>query len=537
MAPSPRPGQKKRGAQASSTSSSPGPTSTPNQGYPSEPKRGSYWEESWKLMKWRVYTLVPVLLFLIPQWYFSHGPFTPLSCVYTTRAPNHTFAMTPGASDPDWRENIDLVIPGCQSYPLKGFAIAEMEHLMHAFYHNFEVGDEIGAQLVAYVDGKKVVDVVGGWKDLNRKEQYQPDSLQLVFSTSKSVESIIIAWLVERNLLNYNEKVSAYWPEFGQGNKSDVLLSDVLGHRAGVTWVDEPVTPQIALEAEKLAKIIEKQPHNFGGVRSQAYHAVTRGWILNEIVRRVDPARRGMSEILRDDILPTIPEKVSDTQRPEFYFGVPQSELSRVAPIIGPPLPWYLYHMFLPESMQRDPIPPVMTEVFLKTKSVGHKAAVKSFKTTGIWPASFQHPDVVIGSNSLSYGGFSNARSIGLLAAYLAGNGTFNGNTILSAETLAKALQPLPEYSDPVLGVPVIFTSGGWGKFDNFWEGTYGSAARGWYGWMGSGGSMMYFNPRHNLAFAYVMNGARPGGYIDRRCRDLMKAFIEAYQAIETAED
>ncbi|KAI8810466.1 beta-lactamase/transpeptidase-like protein [Cladochytrium replicatum] len=489
--------------------------------------------------------MIPVILLLGPQRYFSHGPFTPLTCAITSTPRNHTFApLNPDLPyDSTWERNINVTVPGCQTYPLHGYAIAEMEHLMRAFLHNFKVGDEVGAQLVAYIDGKKVVDVAGGYKYWGKQVPYNEDDLQLVFSTSKSVTSLIVAWMVDHGYVDYDEKVVTYWPEFGQGNKSDVSISDVLGHRSGVTWVDEPVSPKVALDADALATIIERQPHNFKGETVQAYHAVTRGWILNEIIRRVDPAHRGASDILSQDILPTVAAKISEAGGipPEFYFGVPDSELPRVTPLIGPPIPWFLYHLLLPARMQRDPVPSVMADAVLSRSSPPHKSLIKSFKTNlmkGIWPYSYNDPDILKGKNGLSYGGVTNARSIGTLAAYLAGNGTFNGHTLLSASTLATALEQLPQMEDSVVGFPISFTKGGWGKFDFFGLDMEGKVISprtigGWYGWMGSGGSMMFFHPQRNLAFTYVMNGARPGSLGDRRCRDLLRAFLEAYEAME----
>ena len=50
------------------------------------------------------------------------------------------------------------------------------------------------------------------------------------------MESIIISSLVSEGLIDYHEKISTYWPEFGQGGKEEVKVSDLLGHRAGVAW-------------------------------------------------------------------------------------------------------------------------------------------------------------------------------------------------------------------------------------------------------------------------------------------------------------
>ena len=126
-------------------------------------------------------------------------------------------------------------------------------------------------------------------------------NLKLVFSSGKSVVALVIAMLVDRALLDYDEKVSKYWPEFAQNGKGDIRLSDVLRHESGLSSLNYVHKDQDILKENikmnSIGRIIEKCdqlfPKTINGIDSKrAYHGITRGFILNEIVRRVDPKNR-----------------------------------------------------------------------------------------------------------------------------------------------------------------------------------------------------------------------------------------------------
>ena len=107
-----------------------------------------------------------------------------------------------------------------------------------------------------------------------------------------------MAMLHDKGLFNYDDKITKYWPEFGQNGKEDVIISDVLRHQSGLAWfkngvptIDDCSTANIKLN--KVGEIIEKQELHFpeyeGSDSKREYHGITRGWILNEIARRIDP--------------------------------------------------------------------------------------------------------------------------------------------------------------------------------------------------------------------------------------------------------
>ena len=129
------------------------------------------------------------------------------------------------------------------------------------------------------------------------------NSFKVIFSSSKCIESIVVAMLVDKGLLNYEEKVSFYWPEFGKNEKGDLKLEDVLRHESGLARFNGHVHKHEDILRENIKKnsigsVIENCVPSFPsssndcGVSKREYHAATRGFILNEIIRRVDPQKR-----------------------------------------------------------------------------------------------------------------------------------------------------------------------------------------------------------------------------------------------------
>jgi CubicO group peptidase (beta-lactamase class C family) len=86
----------------------------------------------------------------------------------------------------------------------------------------------------------------------------------------------VIAHLVDNGHLDYDEKIIKYWPEFGQGNKENVTLESLLGHRAGLTYLDRRPTLKQTADLDQLAELLAAQSHNFDGRPVQGYHAVSQ---------------------------------------------------------------------------------------------------------------------------------------------------------------------------------------------------------------------------------------------------------------------
>ena len=197
------------------------------------------------------------------------------------------------------------------------------ETVKNLFLDNFTKGKEMNAQLCVYVKGKMVIDLFGtGIGD----KQFNPSTLINTFSNSKTLSAIVMARLVDQRLLSYDDKISTHWPEFGQNGKEDITVAELMRHEAGLIWFDHRFDVEDFyvenIKDNSVGSVIEKEEKCLE-CSGRIYHAFTRGWIENEIVRRVDPEGRTIGEILR--------EEISNPLGAMAFIGLKKDELKNVA--------------------------------------------------------------------------------------------------------------------------------------------------------------------------------------------------------------
>ena len=145
---------------------------------------------------------------------------------------------------------------------------------------------EENTQLCVYYKGEKVVDL---WASATGDARFSPDSLVNVFSSGKSLAAIAIASLVGRGRLDYEAKVVDSWPEFGANGKGELTVAEVMRHEGGMAAFNKSLDPEDLLteniNQNRVGRVIEGHPLRYrtGGRSKREYHAITRGWILNEI--------------------------------------------------------------------------------------------------------------------------------------------------------------------------------------------------------------------------------------------------------------
>jgi CubicO group peptidase (beta-lactamase class C family) len=185
---------------------------------------------------------------------------------------------------------------------IAGYCDDRFRPLHDAFCTNFDEGLELGASLGVTHRGKPVVDLWGGWADLNRKKPWRKDTIVQVYSTTKIMLIMCILMLVDRRKIDLDAPVCRYWPAFAQGGKDKVTVRDFLTHQGGVPVFDPPVHWKDLRNWRRTTAHIAAQPHRFGGQKVLCYHPSTYGFVLGELIRRVDgrnPARFFRNEIAR----------------------------------------------------------------------------------------------------------------------------------------------------------------------------------------------------------------------------------------------
>lgn len=381
------------------------------------------------------------------------------------------------------------------------------ESVRRAFERNLTSGRELGAACAAYVDGEKVVDLWGGVRDARSGARWDEDTLVLVYSTSKGLAAITLAMLHSRGLLDYDERVATYWPEFAQNGKEHVTVRQLLAHEAGLPVTDERLDPELIADFDRLAEVIARQRPLWPPGERHGYHGISLGWYEGELVRRIDPEHRTLGRFFAEEIA-----------RPlglEVYFGVPEDvpkrRIARIERAAIRSLPGL-----------RD-LPPRMALAMANPRSVSYRTFANPRLRT---PASldsrrFRHLEFPAG------GALGTARSIARAYAALAGPepelGIAEGTM---AELTAPPRPPARGWHDEVLKVDTAFSLGfarPLGEFD------FGFSQRA-FGHPGAGGSFAFADPDNRVSFAYVMN--RMGFHIanDPREKALRDALLRCVE-------
>src|ERR671933_1394706 len=186
-----------------------------------------------------------------------------------------------------------------------------------------ESGAERGLQVAVYRRGEPVVDAVAGVADPATGRPVEPGTPIYCYSVGKGATSTVAHVLAERGYFGYDTKVVELWPEFGAHGKEAATVRHVLTHTVGVPGIPKDTTPEDLCDWGKMcAAIADSEPWWEPGTKT-AYHAYPFGYIVGEIVRRA--TGKPISQVLEEDVAG--PLGVAG----ELYFGVPESELGRLA--------------------------------------------------------------------------------------------------------------------------------------------------------------------------------------------------------------
>jgi CubicO group peptidase (beta-lactamase class C family) len=173
-------------------------------------------------------------------------------------------------------------------FEIHGFCDERFRAIEEAFRANFEDGLEIGASLGVTWRGKMVVDLWGGWANPQKTRAWKKNTLVLVYSLTKLMVLMSVFRLVDRGQLGLDEPLCRYWPEFAQGGKDKVTLREFITHQGGVPAFVPPASFDVLIDWKRVTAHIAAQPHRFGGQKVLCYHPVTYGYVLGELVRRID---------------------------------------------------------------------------------------------------------------------------------------------------------------------------------------------------------------------------------------------------------
>ena len=214
-----------------------------------------------------------------------------------------------------------------------GFAEPGFGKVADAFAANFDAG-EVGAAVAVEVGGTRVVDLWAGDADPDGADapegggRWRADTLAVMFSCGKGVTALCIYMLVQDGLLDLDQPMATYWPEFAAEGKDRVTVRQALAHRAGLPVVEGPTTRADVLDWDTMTSRLAAQKPLWEPNSGYLYHAVTFGWLAGEIIRRVSGQLPG--EFLAG--------RLTGPLGLEVWIGLPAAEHGRVAAILPPTL-------------------------------------------------------------------------------------------------------------------------------------------------------------------------------------------------------
>ena len=380
------------------------------------------------------------------------------------------------------------------------------EGVREAFVRNFTENGEVGAGFSLVHDGRTVVDLWGGVADAATGAPYTDDTLQLVFSTTKGATAICANLLAQRGELDVEAPVTEYWPEFGQAGKADVPVRWLMGHRAGLPYVNAPIELDACLAWDPAVEALAAMEPLWEPGTAHGYHAVTYGWLVGEVVRRI--SGRSLGRFFADE--------VAGPLGLEFWIGLPADQEPRVAPLTN-------------RGLRRDEAEGLsdlvsQIEQFLGPGSMLALALGGGSTMPFIGNGVFNRPEVRAAEVPAA-NGVTNARSLARMYAAVVGpvEGVSDG-PLLTSEQVKAAATTQTQGADRVLMFETTF---GLGFMTSSEFSPYGSTAS--FGHAGAGGSVGFADPENGLGFGYVMNRTMTNMSGDPRSRGLVAA---AYDAI-----
>ncbi len=350
-------------------------------------------------------------------------------------------------------------------YQINGFTDDRFAGARTAFEANIANGSDIGASYCATLDGKTVVDLWGGHADEARTRPWEEDTIVNVYSTTKTMTALCALLLADRGELDFSAPVARYWPEFAANGKDGVTVAHLMSHSAGLPGWDNKVTKEVLYDWEQATSLLAAQAPLWEPGTQIGYHAVTQGYLVGEVVRRI--SGQSLGTFFRTEI--------AEPLGADFHIGLPASEDHRVADLVPPPggaaisdsdtAPFY-------RILNNPPINP------LETRTRDWRAAEI--------PAA---------------GGTSNARAVAEIHALLVNGGMAKGKQIMSEAGCRRALEFQIEGTCQVMNVPLRLGMG----FGMPSERMPLPSPNTVY-WGGYGGSVILIDFDKRTTLAYVMN-------------------------------
>lgn len=203
----------------------------------------------------------------------------------------------------------------------QGHCDSRFAPLAEAFARLFDNPQERGAALCLEVGGETVVDLWGGVADKDGEQPWQRDTILNLFSCTKTFTAVAVLQLVAEGKLELDAPVARYWPEFAAAGKAAINVRQLLCHRAGLPALREQMPAEALYDWQAMTTALAAEEPWWTPGEAHGYAPITYGWLLGEVIRRVDGREPGEAIVAR-------------TAAPlglDFHVGLDDSQFGRVA--------------------------------------------------------------------------------------------------------------------------------------------------------------------------------------------------------------
>jgi CubicO group peptidase (beta-lactamase class C family) len=337
---------------------------------------------------------------------------------------------------------------------------------------NLDAGHDLGAAVAVFVAGEPVVDIWGGFVDGEKTVPWERDTIINVWSTTKTMVALCSLILSDRGELDLHAPVARYWPEFAAAGKGEIQVRHILAHTSGLAGWSEPVTVTDLYDWEQATTLLAAQEPWWEPGTASGYHALTQGYLVGEVVRRITGETIGAF----------FAKEVAAPLGADFHIGTPPTCDDRVVPVIPPP--------------------PLTAELLAGIDPAG--PAARTFANPPL-DASVSSTIPWRRAEIPAANGHGNARSVAAIQSVLACGGETNGVRLLSEKGCEAVFEEQANGTDLVLGVELRFGMG-FGLSSQLMP--IGPRACFWGGW---GGSLVIIDLDTKLVVTYVMNRMEAG--------------------------
>jgi len=377
---------------------------------------------------------------------------------------------------------------------VQGYFDLRFEAVKEAFAALFDDPQERGMALCIQVGGETVLDIWAGTADKDGQQPWHSDTILNLFSCTKTFTAVTVLQLVGEGKLELDAPVARYWPEFASAGKDRITLRHLLSHQAGLPALRHMLPAEALYDWQAMTRALAAEAPWWPLGEGHGYAPITYGWLVGEVLRRVEGRGPGESIVAR-------------TAKPlglDFHVGLADEEFERVAII----------------SRGKGNFGDAAAQRLLKTM-MSEPAAMSTRAFTN-------PPSIMTSTNKPEWrrmqqpaaNGHGNARS---LAGFY--SGLLDGQ-LLESELLAELTREHALGEDKTLLTRTRFGLGCMLDQPEVANATYGMGPRA-FGHPGAGGSIGFADPERDVAFGFVTNNLGPFVLMDPRAQKLARLLAD----------